>query len=198
MKKIRLEGLATFIENDERRLWQVVSQMDFSLHLAAQSVLDAGCCYRRRDVAWCLSVGRYREPCKNGATNRDAVGQRNHILQTRCTLAPLGEYDVQHTRLALTHDITYEWPRLSVPGELLSWPIHTQNHQDLIWNVRTDTTDRITFPINVKKLFLFGHVFKSFLNVFLFSKRFLLLKTLAKFRAANRLTRSTFKITARK
>ena len=39
--------------------------------------------------------------------------------------------------------------------------------------------------------FYFGHVF----NAFLFSRRFLFLKTLAKFRAASKLTRSTFKIT---
>jgi len=50
--------------------------------------------------------------------------------------------------------------------------------------------------IDVKKRFLrffyFGHLFT------LFSKRFLFKKTLAKFRAASRLTRSTFKITAAK
>jgi len=39
---------------------------------------------------------------------------------------------------------------------------------------------------------------KSFFNVFLFSKRFYFKKTLAKFKAARRLARSTFKITATK
>ena len=43
--------------------------------------------------------------------------------------------------------------------------------------------------------FYFGHVFNV---VFLFSKRSLFKKTLAKFRAASRLTRSTFEITATK
>jgi len=47
-----------------------------------------------------------------------------------------------------------------------------------------------------KYIFYFGHFF-TFLTFFLFSKRFFL-KTLAKFRAASRLTRSTFKITATK
>jgi len=58
-----------------------------------------------------------------------------------------------------------------------------------------------TAIIDVKKrfyVFYFGHVFYVF-NVFLFSKRFFILKkTLTKFRAASRLTRSTFKITATK
>jgi len=44
------------------------------------------------------------------------------------------------------------------------------------------------------RFFYFGHVF----NVFLFSKRSLFKKTLAKFRAVSRLTRSTFEITATK
>jgi len=48
-------------------------------------------------------------------------------------------------------------------------------------------------------LFYFGHVFKRFLNVFFnFPNVFYLKKTLAKFRTASRLTRSTFKITATK
>jgi len=50
-----------------------------------------------------------------------------------------------------------------------------------------------------KSLFLFWSRFLTFLTFFLFSKRFLFKnKTLAKFRAASRLTRSTFKITATK
>jgi len=57
-------------------------------------------------------------------------------------------------------------------------------------------------PIDVKKTFLCFFIlvaFFMFFNVFLFSKRFFYLKkTLAKFRAANRLARSTFKITATK
>jgi len=48
---------------------------------------------------------------------------------------------------------------------------------------------------NVFYVFYFGHVF-TFLTFFSFSERFLFKKTLAKFRAASRLTRSTFKITA--
>jgi len=47
------------------------------------------------------------------------------------------------------------------------------------------------------RLFYFGHVF-TFLTFFYFPSVFLILKTLAKFRAASRLTRSTFKITATK
>ena len=43
------------------------------------------------------------------------------------------------------------------------------------------------------RFFYFGHVLRILL-----SKRFLFKKTLAKFRAASRLTRSTFKITAAK
>jgi len=53
---------------------------------------------------------------------------------------------------------------------------------------------------NVKKRFLrfySGHVF-TFLSFFYFPNVFYFLKTLAKFRAASRLTRSTFKITATK
>jgi len=54
--------------------------------------------------------------------------------------------------------------------------------------------------IDVKKIYIFILVtFFYVFNVFLFSKSFLFLKkTLAKFRAASRLTRSTFKITATK
>jgi len=54
------------------------------------------------------------------------------------------------------------------------------------------------YNIDVKNVFtLFILVtFFTFLTSFLFSKRFLFKKTLAKFRAASRLTRSTFKITA--
>jgi len=47
---------------------------------------------------------------------------------------------------------------------------------------------------NAFYVFYFGHFF-TFLTFFLFFKRFLFKKT-AKFRAAGRLTRSTFKITA--
>jgi len=56
------------------------------------------------------------------------------------------------------------------------------------------------YRIDVKRFtffFHFGDLF-TFFNVFLFSKRFLFKKTLAKFRAASRLTGSTFKITATK
>jgi len=44
----------------------------------------------------------------------------------------------------------------------------------------------------------FGYVFTFFNVFFIFQTFFLSKKTLAKFRAANRLTRSTFKITAMK
>ena len=44
-------------------------------------------------------------------------------------------------------------------------------------------------------VFYYGHVFNV---LFIFQTFFLFLKTLAKFRAASRLTRSTFKITATK
>ena len=49
-----------------------------------------------------------------------------------------------------------------------------------------------------KTLFYFGHVFYVFNVFFIFQTFFLFLQTLAKFRAASRLTRSTFKITAKK
>jgi len=56
----------------------------------------------------------------------------------------------------------------------------------------------IVSVIDVKKrfyvFFYFGHVFLRFYNVFFYFPRFLFFKkTLAKFRAASRLTRSTFK-----
>ena len=51
---------------------------------------------------------------------------------------------------------------------------------------------------NVFYVFLFWSRFYVFNVLFLFSKRFLFLKTLAKFRAARRLTRSNFKVTATK
>ena len=62
--------------------------------------------------------------------------------------------------------------------------------------------DVVIRGIDAKNVFLaffnFGHVFYVF-NVFYFPKVFFILeKTLAKFRAASRLTRSTFKITATK
>jgi len=69
---------------------------------------------------------------------------------------------------------------------------HTQNHQDLIWNVRTDTTDRITFPINVKKTFLFGHVFKSFLNVFFIFQKFFIAKNVGKAQNGKQINKKHF------
>ena len=61
---------------------------------------------------------------------------------------------------------------------------------------------QLATAIDVKKLFYVFFILVTFLrffDVFLFSKRFYIFKkTLAKFRAASRLTRSTFKIRATK
>jgi len=64
--------------------------------------------------------------------------------------------------------------------------------------------DKARVSLDVKNVFsvffYFGHVF-TFFNVcvfFVFQTFFILKNTLAKFRAAGRLTKSTFKITATK
>jgi len=49
---------------------------------------------------------------------------------------------------------------------------------------------KIVLGVDVKTFFYFGHVFLRFLTFFIFQTFFLFLKTLAKFRAANRLARS--------
>jgi len=54
--------------------------------IATVATVDAAYCYNRSSVVCvsvCLSVGHVREPCKNGWTNRDAVGElgpSNHTL----------------------------------------------------------------------------------------------------------------------
>ena len=90
------------------------------------------------------------------------------------------------------------------------WPIYIQLHR-LILNTHSKAhsesqqsftdrpTDRMSC-IDVKTffyVFYFGHVF-TFLTFFIFQTFFILKKTLAKFTAASRLTRSTFKIPATK
>ena len=75
----------------------------------------------------------------------------------------------------------------------------------LFLNIRHEQYSRfifqVVYAIDVRKrffgVFYFGQVF-TFLTFFSFSKRFIFKKTLAKFIAASRLTRSTFKITATK
>jgi len=75
--------------------------------------------------------------------------------------------------------------KLSATGDFVPRP---PDHGFSPWTPLTAVTG-----INVNNVFYYGHVFIYFPKVF-----FIFKKTLAKFGAASRLTRSTFKITATK
>ena len=92
------------------------------------------------------------------------------------------------------HILYKQWNQeITLPWWYLScwWVVYGFVHSALYSYTVQDIDVKKTFTF-----FYFGHAFLRFLTFFLFSKRFFYLKkALAKFRAASRLTRSSFKIT---